>query len=57
MLLTDVELSSVPIDLHISNLVKINYVVTLGFLPKPALHDFCCHLQGASIVGGTMITL
>lgn len=57
MLLTDVKLPSVPIDLYITNLVQINYVVTLGFLPEPTLHDFCCHLEGASIVGGTMVTL
>lgn len=57
MLLTDVKLASVPIDLYITNLIQINYVVTLGFLPEPALHDFCCHLEGASIVGGTMVTL
>jgi hypothetical protein len=57
MLLTDIELASVPIDLYITNLIQINYVVTLGFLPEPALHDFCCHLEGASIVGGTMVTL
>jgi len=57
MLLTDIELASVPIDLYITNLIQINYVVTLGFLPEPALHDFCCHLEGASIVGGAMVTL
>lgn len=57
MLFTDVKLASVPIDLYITNLVQINYVVTLGFLSEPALHDFCCHLQGVSIVSGTMVTL
>jgi len=57
MLLTDVKLASVPIDLYITNLVQINYVVTLGFLPEPALHDIFCHLQWVSVVGGTMVTL